>query len=346
MSDNAKNATIAKIRAMYGKRLQHENYKELISKKNVNEVAEYLQKSTHYSEVLENIDASTIHRGFLESLLKKHSFDSYTKICKFQQLDKYPFYDYQIKHLEIQEILTAILHYNAQTEDEHISTLPAFLIDKASFDLIELAKVQTIDDLYRVLRHTPYDDLLRKCPLDDNNKFVYTQCETIFRTYHIKWLLSTASKEFKGDAKKSLIDQIQMQIDLINIINSYRLKAYFKADADTIKQNILPFYGRLSIKKQQELFEAANIEEFESIFNKTIYGRQIESFENDFFEQNLTELRCIVANRQLRSSRNAAVSVYTYLYLFDMEISNIIKIIEGIRYNKSPSDIEKLLIII
>ena len=47
----SRNATVAKIRAIYGKRLKPENYKELITKKSVSEVAESLKRNTRYSGV-------------------------------------------------------------------------------------------------------------------------------------------------------------------------------------------------------------------------------------------------------------------------------------------------------
>lgn len=43
----SKNATVAKIRAVYGKRLKENDYYELSAKKKVSEAAEYLK--TQYS---------------------------------------------------------------------------------------------------------------------------------------------------------------------------------------------------------------------------------------------------------------------------------------------------------
>ena len=48
----SKNATVAKIRAVYGKRLKENDYYELSAKKKVSEAAEYLKRNTHFSAVL------------------------------------------------------------------------------------------------------------------------------------------------------------------------------------------------------------------------------------------------------------------------------------------------------
>ena len=44
-------ATVAKIRAMYGKRVTAEDYAELVTKQSVADIADYLKKNTHYSTI-------------------------------------------------------------------------------------------------------------------------------------------------------------------------------------------------------------------------------------------------------------------------------------------------------
>ena len=64
------NATVAKIMAIYGKRLKPQDYTEMMNRHNVSEVADYLKKNTYYSKLLASIDTNTIHRGLLENLLR------------------------------------------------------------------------------------------------------------------------------------------------------------------------------------------------------------------------------------------------------------------------------------
>ena len=75
LDKNAHYATITKIRTQYGKRLSRADYEELLSKKSVVEATEYLKGSTMYSKALANIDASTVHRGYLEMILRRNLFD-------------------------------------------------------------------------------------------------------------------------------------------------------------------------------------------------------------------------------------------------------------------------------
>ena len=99
------NATVAKIMAIYGKRLKQEDYQSLLNQQSVAEVAEYLKKNTYFSELLAPIDTNTIHRGMLENLLRRSIFEKYVKIISFEQIGRQEFYNYRILRAEVDEIL-------------------------------------------------------------------------------------------------------------------------------------------------------------------------------------------------------------------------------------------------
>lgn len=71
LSQFSSNAILSKARAMYGKRLTAADYQALLTCQSVGEVAAYLKQRTVYAQVLSGVNELTIHRGQLESLLKK-----------------------------------------------------------------------------------------------------------------------------------------------------------------------------------------------------------------------------------------------------------------------------------
>ncbi|MBQ8435254.1 MAG: V-type ATPase subunit, partial [Oscillospiraceae bacterium] len=145
-----------------------------------------------------------------------------------------------------------------------------------------------------------------------------------------------------------LSEQINVQADIINIINGYRMKKYFYGDAQSLKEHSLPFHGRLSREKQDEIFEADSPEDYIRRLSKTVYGRLMENLddnmEGDQFEKELEKLRCSIAKRALQFSENAAVSLYSYMYLAEVEIKNIITVIESIRYGKNIPYMKNLVV--
>lgn len=315
----------------------------------MSDVAEYLKRSTHYRNVLATVDTNTVHRGFLEELLRRDIFDTYISLCKFQHLDEIDFYRYLIVQEEIELIITCILHLNANMSEDFISSVPPYFIEYCSFDMLALAKARSFEEVLEVIRSTPYYDIIKDSQPDGNGLYNCSKIEVKLRTYYLTWLDKSIDKDFRGSTAKSLHHLVKTQIDLINVINSYRLKSFFDVTAEEIEEDMLPAYGRLSKQKQFALFEAKDADDYIRRLQKTYYGKQLEllnrSTEKPMLENSTHALRARYAKLALRSSQTAAISVYTILYLFEIELENIITIIEGIRYEVPTEYIQKLLII-
>lgn len=338
------NATVTKIMAIYGKRLTQQDYAEMMNRQSVSDVADYLKKNTHYSRALASIDTNTIHRGMLENLLRRSIFETYMRITGFEHLSKQKFYNYRIIQIEIDEILRFIRCLNAGS-DKYIEDVPMYVSSLTTVSLLELAKIKSFDELKNFLKKTPYASVLNGVESDSSGKVDVTECEILFRTYFINMLKK--SMHFKAADEERLNDFLETDIDLINVINSYRLTAYFGEDEAAIEKDMLPFHGRLTAEKQHEIYSAPDSEEFIRRFSKTFYGRQMirNGYDVSNLEQNTWKLRHKYAKRMLRSSASAPLSVYAFMFLLETEVRNIISIIEGIRYGVESSKIAPLIII-
>ncbi len=339
------NATVAKIRAMYGKRITSSDYGELVSSRSVSEIAEYLKKNTHYSGTLSSVDTSSVHRGFLESLLRKSVYETYLKITGFEKIGRQEFYNYRIILAEIDVILSCIRNINARSESG-ISDIPIYLNGMTCFDLIEIARIRTFPELLDFLRKTPYYDVLAGETADENGNADYTVCEVKMRCYYFERLKKFIDKRGGAEAK-ALNLMIMTDVDLINVINSYRMKRFFGGTEEEIESIMLPFGSRLSPEKRRDIYSSENEADFIRRFSKTFYGRQLAEMGRDFsdMEEDASRLRYIYAKRALKNSSSAAVSVYAFLYLMTIEVQNLISIIEGVRYGVSSKQIESLIII-
>ena len=78
---------------------------------------------------------------------------------------------------------------------------------------------------------------------------------------------------------------------ITNFINAYRLKAYFHADAGAIKQNMLPFYGRINKTQMFRIYEAKNKDEMLELFEKSIYAKKITTINPEIVEKNISQIR-------------------------------------------------------
>lgn len=344
MNNSTGNATVARARAIHGARLSDADYKELASKKSVSEVAEYLKKNTRYSAALSSVNTASVHRGYLESLIRRYSFERYLNICDFQKLRSEQFYNYLIVLSEIREILSIVLHINADSGSEYISSMPAYLINKTDINLIELARARSYDDLLRTLRNTRYYSILKKITSDEKGHVDYLNCEITLRTYYYDWLISTVKKSTLGADSEELLNLIRTQVDLINIINGYRMKKYYKLSGAEIEKRLLPVYRKLNAKTKEELFNHEDIEGFLNAFSKTYYGKKLSLDDHGRFETEIEILQGKMARKALAFSGSTALSVYALVFLLDLEVQNIITIIEGIRYKRSSESILDMIV--
>jgi V/A-type H+-transporting ATPase subunit C len=340
------NATVAKIHTFFGKRLKEDDYKVLVLMKNIWEVAEYLKKNTHYAPIFAEIDPASVHRGYIETLLRKYHFDKGIEWCNFQGIDKQRFYRHHYILREINEILHSIMNLNAGIPSDYIGSLPSYLLKKASFDLLELAKIKDFSQLLGILRNTRYYALLYNVPYE-NGRVDFNICDHRLKNYYISEFLEVIGNDFGGSSRKNLFQIIKSQMDLVNIINIYRMKTYFKMPEEEILKNVISFRGRITKAVEQELITAKTSESFLKILDKTIYGIGLEEIRDDnsiYFERDLEQLKVKTARRAISSSNSSAVSYYCALYLLEIEVKNLVSILECIRYKKSEMYIQSLLI--
>jgi V/A-type H+-transporting ATPase subunit C len=339
------NGTVAKLRAMHGYGLRQEHYNDLAAQRRVSDIAEYLRNTKSYERTLEGINTNTVHRGMLENLLRRSVYETYFKIVGFEHLQKEDFFNFKILQSEVREILSAISHINAHN-DQHIEKLPVYIDKYVSFSLIELAKSRSREDLLEVLKGTPYRAIIEEIPLRKSGKIDFNPTERALRTHYYKDLLD--SPFFKKNGTQPLKSLITTDIDLINIINAYRMITYFGESADYINNLMLPFKGKLSAAVEAELRASQNKTEFLDRFKNCYYGRVMENYGitvTDSLELEAQKLRYLYAKQALSSSTSPEQSVYAFIFMYEAEVSNVIKIIEGIRYGLPQSELTKQLVL-
>lgn len=349
MSIFSDNVVIAKTRTMYGNMLRSKQYDDLIICKNVPDIAAYLKNNTIYSNILANVNEVTIHRGQLEVLLKKQAFENYSKIYHYLNNNANNMFKMIIEEFEILEILRMILLLKANNPGEYIISLPGFLISKCRINLLELAKVRSFDDLLGCLSNTHYHKILCKHePTEENPKIDYISCEHSMYNHFFKRLFNMINNKMKKSEKIELNRLVGTRLDNLNICNIYREKVLFKSEPNQIKKRIFPFFRSLTKDKIEAVISSPDLDQM----NKLVQ----ELFANDnkinemseqkvYYVENYTSrLRHKLCKHYLHLSNNVSTVFYAFYVLSQIEISNLIYIIEGIRYNVSQNEIKNLLI--
>ena len=342
MSTGSK-ALTAKLHAMHGKSMSSQNYRELIRKQSVSEIASYIKHQTSYADALRDINESSVHRGQLENDLRRQFYTEYLKALHYAQVGETGFYNFFVIRMEIDEILSCFRSLNAGRQGEYFFSLPSYFASRAKFDLFGLAKVGSYKDLLNLLHNTPYYDILKQFDPEDEDRTDIIRLENEFNKYYYNHIFSVTDRYFSGRDREDIRNAFGIEVDLKNISEIFRLKKYFHVRNDYIRGLLLPFYSKLHKEELADMAAAPDIDGALQVLAHTYYGKLFGSNSFDTIEKFSQQAIYVFNRRLLAFSQSAPVAVVAYLNLKSIEINNLIRIIEGVRYGLSPADIEKTL---
>ncbi|QAT49790.1 hypothetical protein EQM14_08370 [Caproiciproducens sp. NJN-50] len=344
-SEFSSNVVLSKARAMYGKRLTEQNYNDLLACQSVGEVAVYLKDNTAYGKVLSGIEESEIHRGQLEAKLRQKLLEDYASLCHYEITVGEHFSQYFIKRNEIDQILRAILLLDAGMPEEYLFNMPSYLLRHTKIDLKSLSKIKNFEDLLRALGHTDYRRLLEPFQPDENGWINYTGIESALYSYLYSNMFRIIQKYTHGEAAAQLNDILKSFIDLTNFTRIVRLKISYHADPEFIKKALFP-YGTFKEHLLDKMIEAEGEEGITAVLETTEIGKRALKFEHGYAGEIQRRMNFRNCHHYIDFSTHPSVVLISYIFTSEAEISDIITIVEGIRYRLATDEIKKLLIIV
>jgi len=253
MSSQAGNAIVTKAKAIYGNRLKPEDYKELIKKKSVSEVAGFLKNQNNYKETLSDIQEVTVHRGQLEEWIKKNNFKNIIKLIKFMQTKDKDFYELNIVMREIDLILATIRSIISGSITLAIAEFPIFFRRHANFDIDKLSRVESFAGLIEALEGTIYHRVLILFDVTDPNQIKYVEIERALDDVYYERAFQVIDKNYKGTLKRNLTNIFLTKIELSNIVKIYRLKKFYQATPEQIRSALITVKARIVSKRLDEI---------------------------------------------------------------------------------------------
>ncbi|MCR5637189.1 MAG: V-type ATPase subunit [Clostridiales bacterium] len=339
--NHASNAVSAKARTLYGRRLSDKDYAYLCECKNVSEIAAYLKAETHYGKYLPSFHNIQIHRGMLETLVRKSFYEECSALCKYEITVGDFFYRYIIDVLEINDVLKFLTLLSAGKNGDFEYTAPVYIDRHSNMDLNSLKNVSTYEQLLRAAYNTPYYDIFANHPPKDGvYDLALIECELNNSLYDS--VIATINRHTHGEEKKQLNRLFGNMLSAKNLDVIYRLKKYYNMSEKNIYKLMLN-HSSMSKKQLDALINADSELDFYNILNMTSLGRKLRAIMSD---NSLTDSMTVFkeSTSLIRRSSYPSVVLASYLFLSEIEVTNVFNIIEGVRYNASPEIIKEMLI--
>ncbi len=342
-SSMASNAILAKARAMYGKSLSDPDYKQLMDCRNVPEVAAYLKTRTNYRSVLSGLDENDVHRGQLEAVLKQALYYDILALSRYAEEKSLVFADFMISQMEIEQIIRCVTLINIGRPDEFIYSLPLAMGKFAKINLESLTAVRSYDELIQALAGTRYCAAVKKYKPKDGASADVALLEAELNNNNFAMVFEAIKTSRKGKDRDDLQNVFAGMLDFRNVSRIIRLKKYFGYDKEKIRPLLIP-YGKLSDRVLDELCEASSAKEVFEQANATYLGKLMSKLQYNDTSQMADALLSIYCKHHLRLSPNPAIVMISYVYLKEIELTNIVNIIESTRYGLSADEKEKMLV--
>ncbi|OJU11330.1 MAG: hypothetical protein BGN88_06725 [Clostridiales bacterium 43-6] len=344
MFSSVSTAISTKARARYGKRLTSRNFDELLSLSTVPDVANYLKTRTHYSDGLDALKDTDIHRASLESFLRAQTFHDIATLSKFnisvgEQLSG----GYMLTRGEIDELLTFLRFFISGKPSEYYHVLPDYFNKRTDIDLVALSQVKTNMDFLKVIKDTDYFRILKEFFDKDDKNINFTEIEATLDRYLYDETKRGIKSKYKGKTRAELISLFTIKAELDNVKKIYRAKKYYKLDDEVISGLLNNEMHFLKNRELDAMIQAKTPDEVINIFKSSSYGRRSDNIDISIDKTSL-KIMYRYFQKMMRYSSNPPVILTAIIFLFELEMEDIINIIEGIRYKLPAEKIKSLLV--
>ncbi len=343
LSSMSSNAILAKARTMYGRRLTDKDYEDLLACKTVPEVASYLKSQTVYSEILSGLNENEVHRGQLEILLRKKLFFEKVSLARFDMNSEKFLSVYFINRMEVEQIMRCISLFSIGRVSEYAYEMPIFFDKHTNLNLKAFSEITSLEELCDILGNTKYSKIIRQLIPQGDEQLDVPKIETALYTYLFDQLFESINKNTRGSEKKELLSLLNAIIDFRNFVRISRLKLSYHASEEYVRSMLFP-YGRLSKAQINSMLQCESSNELMNNLKGTYIGKSLSRAEYSTQSQMVIALNAIYCKKNIRLSVNASVVMLSYIFLSEIELSNIINLIEGTRYGMSEEEKSRLLV--
>lgn len=337
MSSKSSNAVLAKARAMYGRCLKDQDYRQLAECRTVPEIASYLKARTSYGSALSGFAEGEIHRGRLELLLRQNLYLDIFALSRYTSDKSLAFSDYIISKLEIEQIVRFLMLLNNGKPEEYAYTMPLSLDKFAAISFGRISKARSYDDLLFSLKGTKYFPVLEEFIPRENEKIRIAEIELALNNKNYSSALEAMSASHSKTEQKELTDIFNALLDFENLARILRLKRYYSFEPEAVRAMLIP-YGKLSSRALDELCAAEDTKDVYELARSTYLGKMMAKLQYNNPTQITDALINVYCKHHLRLSPNPTIVMISYVYLKEIELHNVVNLIEATRYGLSADE--------
>jgi len=316
----------------------------LLNKKSVSGVIQYLKEDSAYKEVLKNIEVNNVEVSELELIFKKYIVKQYEKLIHYFTGEYKKLFKILLRRYEIEDLKLYLRMIMREEDLSNIKELVIYSGIYGSFDHERLSCSKNLVDFIENLKETSYYNLLKPYLNEVSEKRLFYM-EMVLDRFYFK-LLSEQGEKLDSKDKKIFKELLGKNIDLLNLQLIYRgLKYYKLAPEELINYTLYNGYY-LNYARIKSLCYSKSEEE---LINRMIDSKYGFLFDNKdtveiFMERRIERYLYFLFLQYKRRETMNIIESSVYMHLLEFEMRDIISIIEAIRYGLDPENSKKFLV--
>ncbi len=338
-------AVTAKVRAMYGKRLQAADYTKMAAMKSVSEIADFLRAHPNWGEPLASADTASLRRERLESILRRRYLTHVLQLFLYMRREDRIVMRYPILAVEMDQLMRVMRMAAAGQAAEYIFDQPEIVktLSRVRFDL--LPRTETYDDLLEAVRNTNFYTSLKRIRPENGAFPPYLLVEAQMRRAYFR-SLGEMLRGRRGKSGELLREAIGIQADWINIAMIDRILRYYPALMPDVLQYLLPAGIHLTALEIRTMIALESAEGLRALLARTHYGSYLAGHDEDSMEK-VGQL-CLMTffRRRMAGGVPSVFMPIAYINLYQNELQNLIHTIESVRYGLPAESTKKHLVIL
>ena len=329
-------ALTTKVKGMQTRLLTEEDYREILSQKDVASAISVLQRHEGYQDILTD-EAYKAHRLSAEPDIARATYRDFESIYHFanqKQRRFLRFYSRRFECYTLKHVLEDIT--SSGRVDPGILISRDFYDRYSDLDLTKLSQATSREEVLDALSDTPYYKILT--PLFASNETGLFDYETAIDQFYFSSLWKHNGGLVKKKNIKIVKEAYGTRFDMLNLMWISRAHRSYNMSRTDIYAMLIPFNYKLKSEEIGRLLDAETDADYQEVLDATYYGRKYGEYmapEKLGFEYNYL-LRHILDGLARRDPYSIATP-YRYLYMKEHEVSRLTVALECVHYH-TPVD--------
>ena len=330
-------AIAAKVRAMHGRMLSHEDWSRLCDIRDITGIVSFLRESPAYSQAVRQLPLGDINISALITALRSQVRLEYERLYYFASRSDKEYLVFLIYKSEYRMILGALRRINAGKKYSYPYALADFYRERGSVDFEALKHAFDIPSLLSAVKGSIFEEVIAGFPVNpETNLPDYASASILLENRYYSAVYSFLTKKYSGMGKKQLTAFIGLDADLLNIIHIIRLRQFFPASFSKVRELLIPVRYKLTSSQIDTLASAPTADAILAALQTTSWRKYFAGADVTDLERLYTRFMERFCVKQLLAATPTICIPQAYLTLKEIEAERLIRLIESVRYGVDP----------